>query len=123
MIQNYDKKFALFSFNDVNSQDLGLENVNYEVSGAILEEPFLISTREPRLIESRFRNPMFQDIIEYPLIIKLEFAFVDGFTEAKLREVKRLFSQSYYKKMIFSDHPERHYYVLLVDDSFLSQYT
>ena len=66
---------------------------------------------------------MFQDIIEYPLIIKLEFAFVDGFTEAKLREVKRLFSQSYYKKMIFSDHPERHYYVLLVDDSFLSHNT
>lgn len=103
-----------FNFAGENSQDFGIINVS--IDGGMQEEPFL-AARSIREVKVKGRkNPYFQEIEYEPLQFNVSFAFEDTWDEAKIRSVARwLGDQTYYKPLIFSEMPNRIFYVIFVD--------
>ena len=113
------KDSLYFVYDNINSRDMGLININYSITGGLVEEPFLANREVLEINTYNKEKPFFQDIKTYPLMINLEFAFENGFSSERLQEVKRWFSVSYFKELYFSSEPNKRYYAVLVDDSFL----
>jgi len=90
--------------------------INCHIQSGLFEENFL-ANRE--IIEEKIRgryNPYFIEIQEYPLELKLSFAFYDGFDKEKLNAVARALKKKYYCPLIFSENLDRIFYAICVDN-------
>jgi|GEM_PF-758713 len=108
-----------FLYDNINSQDLGV--INCQVGSNGLYEEFFLPERELKEITTRYNDkPSFIQIKTLPRSFTLTLAFNEEFNEDNLREIKRLFSSSSYKSMIFESLPDYVYYCILVDSTPLS---
>ena len=109
------KESLYFTYDGINSQDLGI--INCHVETGLYQEPFL-ANRELVQVKIRYNDkPLFQRIKKNQIEFKLSFAFEDTWDEQSIRKIARLFDKDFYAPMIFSSNPEVIYYCLCVDDS------
>ena len=113
MLENLD-----FYYNDISSQSMGLVNVRIEAG--LFEESFLPSRNIEEVSIRGNDKPYFQSVKLSPLEFDLTFAFVDDYTDDKLREVARWLNQGYYKPFYFAERPDRIFYCMPNGDSKIS---
>jgi len=100
-----------FMYDSKNSKDMGLINCSVDKPGMSTEP--LVAEIEIRESTTRYNDrPFFQGLTRKPLILNLQFAFLDTWDDEKLKEITRWLCQSYYKEMYFSDNPNKRYYTI-----------
>ena len=100
-----------FMYDSKNSKDMGLINCSVDKPGMSVEP--LVSEIEIRESTTRYNDrPFFQGLTRKPLILNLQFAFLDTWDDEKLKNTVRWLCQSYYKEMYFSDNPNKRYYTI-----------
>ena len=100
-----------FMYNGISSQSMGIINCSVDKSGMQSESFFA----ESEIMETttRYNNrPFFQGIVRKPLILNLQFAFLEKWDDEKLRKTARWLCQDFYKEMYFSDNPNIKYYTI-----------
>lgn len=109
------KHSIYFSFNGINSQDYGI--INISTKSGLYEESF-VASRKINEVKIRNKNrPYYQDTESEPLSFDVEFLFEDAWDDDKIREVARWLVQPYFCPLIFSESPEKVYWVILEGDS------
>lgn len=102
-------------FNGVNSQTLGIINVN--ISSGLLEEP-LVGSKSINETKVRGRDvPFFHGVENEPLSFELSLAFENEWTSDQIREVMRwLYVTDYYVPLVFSSKPDQRVYGKVVGE-------
>jgi phage-related protein len=103
-----------FIFDGIESSSMGIVQVTS--SNGLFEDSFMTSRK---IVETKVRGndkPYFQGIETSPLSFTLSFAFLDTFNEEQIGEIKRWFSQPYYKPFIFSENIGKVYYAMYEGD-------
>lgn len=97
------------------SSDFQIYNIN--MSSGMMEEPWT-SGIELKEIAIRGRDtPYFQEVVRNPLKFSVTFAFLDTWDEPTIREsIRWLTGHQDYQPLIFSDHLEKIYYALVVEE-------
>jgi hypothetical protein len=99
-----------FVYNNRESEDLGIVNVNIDTG--MLEEPFL----DNRSINETFiqgrTKPYFMGIKSEPLILRLSFAFLSTWDDELIREIIQIFHVDYYKPLWFEDAEDQIFYCM-----------
>jgi len=100
-----------FMYDGISSQDMGIINCSVDKSG--LQSETFFAESEIKEVSTRYNDrPFFQGIIRKPIVLSLQFAFVDTWDNDKLRATARWLCQDYYKEMSFSDNPDIKYYTI-----------
>ena len=100
-----------FMYDGISSITQGLINCSVGKSG-LSTEP-LVAEIEIRESSTRYNDrPFFQGLTRKPLIIPVQFAFLEPWDDEKLKETTRWLCQTYYKEMYFSDNPNKRYYTI-----------
>lgn len=106
-----------FTYDNINFyEEFGIINVHVDSSG-LYEENFL-ANRE--IIEQKIRgksSPYFIEMQDFPLELKLSFAFNDGFDKDKIRSLARALKKDYYCPLIFSESIDQIFFAICTDDS------
>ena len=90
--------------------------LNIHIDSGMFQETFLASRN---IKEQKIRGnnkPYFQEIEDGVLSLKLTIGFENGFDEDKLRSLARDLKKDFYRKLIFSENPERVFFAILVDE-------
>ncbi|TVY09985.1 distal tail protein Dit [Paenibacillus cremeus] len=111
------KSSLYFMFNGINSQDMGILNVN--VSQGMYEEPFLASRTIHEVKIRGNDKPYYQYTELSPIEFSVSFALQDSFDQTKLRQIARWLNVSYFCPLVFSDDPDKIYFAMPVNDSSL----
>lgn len=107
-----------FYYDGIRSSDMGLIHVNVGSSG-MLEEPFL-STREIYEVKTKGNPQPYLFLVEKnPLSFTVSFAFENRYDEQLIRKVARWLDADYYKPFYTTDNPDRWWYCMPSEDSFL----
>ncbi len=99
-----------FVYDGINSQDMGINNVNMD--SGLQSEPFYPSASILEISTRYNETPYFQKIKREPLVFNLTFAFEDGFDDDKLRETARWLNQKTFKELYFSNQPDKKYFAI-----------
>jgi len=100
-----------FMYDGISSIDMGIINCSVDKSGMQSEAFFAES--EIKEVSTKYNDrPFFQGIIRKPIVLPLQFAFLDTWDDDKLRATARWLCQDYYKEMSFSDNPDIKYYTI-----------
>lgn len=104
-----------FTYDNVNFyEQFGI--INCKIQSGMFEENF-IATRE--IIEQKIRgkSPYFVEMQDFPIELKLTFAFYDGFDQDNIRAVARALKKDFYCPLVFSELNDHIFYAICVDDS------
>jgi len=100
-----------FMYDGISSQDMGIINCSVDDSG--LKSETFFAESEIREVYTRYNNrPFFQGISRKPIVLPLQFAFLEKWDDEKLRKTARWLCQDFYKEMSFSDNPDIKYYTI-----------
>lgn len=105
---------VLFVYDGKYSSDYGLYNIS--LSNGMYEETFTASRSIKETTVRGNLKPYFQGLEYEPLEFDLSFAFDKTWDDKTIREVARWLTQDYYKPLWFSEHPDRLFYCISVDD-------
>ncbi len=106
-----------FVFNNVDSDELSIINVNVDTGMA--QEPFLAESTINEIRIKGKTKPYFMKKEYQPLLLNLSFAFVETWDEELIREVARVFDVDYYKPLYFEDEDDIIYYCMPIESSTL----
>jgi len=104
-----------FTYNGIESDDLGVANVN--VDTGMNEEMFLADNSINEAYIKGRTKPYFMNKSYTPLMFNLSFAFLEPWNEELIQEVARTFHVDYYKPMWFDDDDDIIYYCMNTDSS------
>lgn len=99
-----------FNYDGINSQDMGLYNVN--VDSGLFEEPFISDRTIIETKIARRDTPYFHTVEREPYRFNVSFFFIDKYDSERIREVARWLDQDYYKPFYTSDNPNRIFYCM-----------
>lgn len=111
-----------FTFNSIRSKDLSLLHVTLE-SG--MQEQYFAASQSINEDSIRGRHkPYFQGVTKKPLELTVHIAFEHDWDQDELRKIRSWLTEpDYYVPLSFSDHPEKIYYVLYMDEPLLTHNT
>lgn len=108
------KSSEQFIFNNHNSSDYNIFNIS--IQEGLYEEPFLPSTEIVEIYIKYKDSPYFQRKKNHPLEFTVNFGFADAWDKSALSELARIFMVDFYAPLIFSEDPDKIYYVLPIGD-------
>jgi predicted phage tail component-like protein len=109
------KESLYFTFAGRKSSDYGILNVS--IASGLYEESFMASRSIKEVFIRGKENPYFQELTKEPKSFQVTFAFQDTWNDDLINEVARWFDVEYYQPLIFSEEPEKVYYVMPVNES------
>lgn len=107
------KESKHFWFNGRKSTDFKIMNVSVTI------EPFNEQLTPSKSIEEIYipgrKKPYFVDVAEEPLLLQLNFAFLEPWNDRLIDEIVRWLNVDYYVPLYFEENIDRVFYVIPVD--------
>lgn len=103
-----------FNFDGKWSYEMGI--IQAGVNSGLYEDPILSSKN---IIEERIEGrerPYFFGVDREPLTLNISITFQENLTDEKMREIMRWLDKDEYKPLRMYEHPEKLWYVMIVND-------
>ena len=128
ILKKYDKEMLIimatikeefyFTFDGINSEDLGLMAV--DLSGGLYEEIFGATRTVEETQTMKRPTRIFHGIKEEPRAFDLNLAFEEGYTDESIDEVARWLFKDYYRPLFFNNKQDRMMFAIISGDSSIS---